>query len=52
MVRYRRSLAEEIVGIKNRIHAMLARYGITIEVSETDTGICREDDACRRVHSR
>ena len=34
MVSYRRSLAEEIVGIKNRIHAMLAGYGITIEASD------------------
>ncbi len=34
MVRYRRSLGEEITAIKNRVHAMLARYGITVEASD------------------
>lgn len=34
LVRYRRSLAEEITGIKNRVHAVLARYGITIEATD------------------
>ena len=34
LVRYRRSLGEEITGIKNRIHAILTAYGISIDASD------------------
>ena len=34
MVRYRRSLGEEITMIKNRVHAILTRYGISIDATD------------------
>lgn len=34
LVRYRRSLGEEITKIKNRIHALLTAYGISIDASD------------------
>ena len=34
MIRYRRSLGEEITAIKNKVHAVLASHGITITASD------------------
>ncbi|MDA8056014.1 MAG: IS110 family transposase [Thermoplasmatales archaeon] len=34
LVRYRKSIGEEITVIKNRTHALLSRYGITVEASD------------------
>lgn len=34
LVRYRRSLADQVVQIKNRIHAVLASYGIVIHATD------------------
>ena len=34
MARYRRSLGYELTGIKNRVHAILARNGITLQASD------------------
>ncbi|MEM4084363.1 MAG: transposase [Thermoplasmata archaeon] len=34
LVRYRKSIGEEITVIKNRVHALIARYGITIDASD------------------
>lgn len=34
MIRYRRSLGEQITAIKNRVHALLARNGISIMASD------------------
>ena len=34
LVRYRKSIGEEMTMIKNRTHALLSRYGITVEASD------------------
>ncbi len=34
MIRYRRSLGEEVAALKNRVHALLARNGISIDASD------------------
>ncbi len=34
MIRYRRSLGEEVTAIKNRVHALLARNGLSVEASD------------------
>lgn len=34
LVRYRKSLGEEITMIKNRMHALLARYGIVVKATD------------------
>ena len=34
MIRYRRSLAEDITAIKNRVHAILTRNGVSITATD------------------